>query len=460
MKDGGSLRFRLLLGAALWIGGALLVAGFILTDLFRRHVETQAIQGMEAQLEQLLASVDMPVGSRPVLTRPLATPGFRKPYSGLYWQVSTADGKALLRSRSLWDEFLSLPPDRLFDGQVHRHETKGPDGRRLVALERAVRFPQAADTVFRLAVARDEDAFVAPVMSFARTLAVSLAVLALGLMVAAGAQVRLGLRPMERLRNALAQMQDKGEGARLEGDYPSEVTPLVHDLNALVAHNEEVVQRARTQAGNLAHGIKTPLAVLANEADSLELRGEKKAAEVIHQQLSLAGRYVDYHLTRARTAGGGGSARLTPVLDSLKGITRVMERLFAERGIKITVDVDAQHLFRGERQDLEEMLGNLVENACKWAATQVEVHSRLAGQSLILVIDDDGPGIPPDNREAVFDRGRRFDESAPGSGLGLAIVRDIADLHGGSIGLSESPLGGLRAELHLPGRSGAARPVG
>jgi signal transduction histidine kinase len=279
------------------------------------------------------------------------------------------------------------------------------------------------------------------------------------LLVALGlTQVRRGLSPFQQLRSRLAGVRD-GSSRRIEGRYPSEVQPLVSDLNALLEHREEVVRRALAKAGDLAHGLKTPLAVLAQEGDRAEAAGQHELAASIGQQVERMRRQVDYHLAHARAAASGATpgARCS-VAASVEGLVRTLHRLHAERGVAIHVDVDPGHSVRGEREDLEEMLGNLLDNACKWAKSRVTVESARVGTEVVLTVDDDGAGIAPSMRDAVLQRGVRADETAPGSGLGLAIVRDLAELYGGSITLETAPAGGLRARLALPGGQTSSDP--
>ncbi|HEX7288936.1 MAG TPA: ATP-binding protein [Candidatus Angelobacter sp.] len=263
-------------------------------------------------------------------------------------------------------------------------------------------------------------------------------------------QFRAGLLPFGRLRRQLSGLRD-GSSRRIEGTYPMEVQPLVNDLNSLLEHRERIVQRALAKAGDLAHGLKTPLAVLAQEADRAESAGQHEMASMIGLQVERMRRQVDYHLAHARAAGSGDvpGARC-PVLPSVEGLTRTLLRIHAGRGLAIQVDVSPEHFIRGQREDLEEMLGNLLDNACKWAKSNVRIQSVQEDGVVVLTIDDDGPGLPPGLRDAVLQRGVRADQAAPGSGLGLAIVRDLAELYAGTIALEDSPLGGLRARLRLP----------
>jgi signal transduction histidine kinase len=272
---------------------------------------------------------------------------------------------------------------------------------------------------------------------------------AIACMVAGFVQVRRGLAPFQWLRGRLATVRD-GSADRLEGQYPAEVQPLVHDLNSMLEHNEQAVRRALAQAGDLAHGLKTPLAVLAHEAERLREAGHPDAAAAISQQVERMQRQLDYHLAHARAAASGATpgARCV-VLESASGLARTLSRLHADRGVVIDLDIARDHVVRGRREDVDEMLGNLLDNACKWARSRVRAESRVADGLVRIAVEDDGPGLDPSMRDAVLQRGVRADQAAPGTGLGLAIVRDLAELHGGAIALDASPLGGLRATLTL-----------
>ena len=263
-------------------------------------------------------------------------------------------------------------------------------------------------------------------------------------------QVRRGLSLFNDLRGRLNRVRD-GRQSRLDGEYPSEVQPLVTELNELLTDREQRVTRALTKAGDLAHGLKTPLTILNQHAERAKAEGQPELAAAIAQQVERMRRQVDYHLAQARaSASGGSSGARSHVLTSADALARTMMTLHAERGVSVDVDVSPDHVSRVRREDFEEMLGNLVDNACKWAATRVEIHSRKDNGAIEVIVDDDGPGLAPPLRARVLQRGVRADEAAPGSGLGLAIVADLVELYGGSIGLDSSPLGGLRATLRLP----------
>lgn len=261
---------------------------------------------------------------------------------------------------------------------------------------------------------------------------------------------RRGLTPFHNLRQRLASVR-AGDEARVQGAYPAEIHPLIEEMNGLLESREASIRRALATAGDLAHGLKTPLALLAQEAEHLRSEGHVESAETIAQQVEKMTRQVDYQLARARAASSGasGTAR-TLVADSAEGLIRALRKLHAGRTLSITVDLPPGLTARLQREDLDEILGNLLDNACTWAASTIRVSGVRSGQVLTILIDDDGPGLPPELRTAVLERGVRADEAAPGSGLGLAIVRDLAELYGGSIALEQSPQRGLRARLSLP----------
>jgi signal transduction histidine kinase len=378
----------------------------------------------------------------------LSDPRFNRPFGGLYWQIDRNVGPTLpaidgaLRSRSLWDQLLAVPADVQIDGDIHHHRIGGPKETALGAVERTVR-----DVSLRVIVAANESLMIEPVARFNGALWLALGVLGLGLAFAALLQVVVGLAPLRQLRLALGRVRDGGT-PQLEGSFPTELRPLVDEFNSVLTQNAEIVERARTHAGNLAHALKTPLSVLANAA-----RGQDdELAQLVLGQVETAQKQVDYHLARAQAAAAVRMPGVrTPVVPVLEGLVRVMARIYAERNLQFAIHSTPNDLtFRGEKQDLQEMLGNLLENACKWAATRVEIHAAVGGDRLDIRIGDDGPGIAADQREAVIRRGARADEQVPGTGLGLAIVDDLARLYGGRFTLAESSLGGLLARLNLP----------
>jgi len=263
-------------------------------------------------------------------------------------------------------------------------------------------------------------------------------------------QLRRALAGLTQLRARLAAVH-AGTNARVEGEYSPDVQPLVNDLNALLDHQHQAVTRAVAKAGDLAHGLKTPLAILFAEAERVREAGQPELSAAIAQQVAQMRRQIDYHLAHARAAASGATpGARTSLRDSVDALARALHRLHAGRQLTITVEVAADLAVRGQREDVDEMLGNLLDNACKWGRSRVVVSAAPSGASVVIDVEDDGPGLEAEKREAVLLRGVRADEAAPGSGLGLAIVRDLSDLYGGSIELGASPLGGVRARLSLP----------
>ncbi len=449
-----SLAFRLVVGAVLWITAALAVGGVVIAALFRDSVERNFDARLTVHVDSLIAVTTADVARRLVVSRTLPDPRFDIPYSGWYWQVSDHRGNPQIRSRSLWGETLPAPAPKE-TGVMQSLEVRGPDGEslrlRLIDVTLPDLPPQAPPVRF-LVAARLAD-LKAELRPFNLALAWSLGVLGLGLAVAVAVQVRVGLQPLRRIRVALNAIRE-GRSERMEGEWPREVQPLVSELDALLSHNADVLERARTHVGNLAHALKTPLAVLAAEAS----RKEGPRGDPVWRQVETMRRWIDHYLSRARTAATGAllGAR-TPVVQVVNDLRRTLLKIHAERAPAILVQSEADAntpAFRGERQDIEEMLGNLMDNACKWARGEVLVTVSSHGERLTVTIEDDGEGLPPSQRREALGRGKRLDESAPGSGLGLAIVADIAALYGGELSLLDSPLGGLRAELDLPAAAG------
>lgn len=448
----GSLRLRLLIGAAVWIAAALLIAGVILAHLFADHVHHRFAAELGHHLDQLAAGLDIDADGKPVIVRALSDPRFARPLSGLYWQVG-AEGQGALRSRSLWDESLALPDTADDDGRVAEFWIEGPNRRPLFVLARSLLLPDAPDPL-RIAVAEDLSDLTVAREAFNRTLALSLLALAAALIGAAVIQVTLGLRPLRRLRDELVEIR-AGRKRRFARPMPAEVQPLVDDLNALLDYAESVVERGRLQAGNLAHGLKTDLAILANEAERLASphlpTDAAPTARMIRERVAGIRRQLDHHMARARAAASRGlPAASVDVADGVEALLRVMRKVHADRALMLHSEVAPGLAFSGDRQDLDEMLGNLLDNACKWADREVCVTASGESGTLVVCVDDDGPGLTPSQRVAVLTPGVRLDEATPGSGLGLAVVHDLVHLYGGELDLTPSPRGGLRASLRLP----------
>jgi signal transduction histidine kinase len=447
----GSLRLRLLLGAMLWVLAALAVVAGILWQMFSAYAENEFYNELLNDQGQILAALTVDSSGLLAVSGPIHDQQFEIPYSGLYWQVDDGEAGFRIRSRSLWDFALKLPGQVADVGTQHRYRLNGPEHQSVLAVERIVQISGYVGPV-RVVVASDARALDTAVRRFGWSLITSFVVLGIALIGAGTLQVWVGLRPLKGLRARLGLVREGGV-RHLEGRFPSEIQPLVDDLNVLLDHQSEVVQRARMMVGNLAHGLKTPLAVIANEANRLDQAGAREAAALIQAQVTRMQRQVDYHMTRARAAAARAVPGVRcPLAPSVQSLLRVIERLHVGRALKVVTDISDSAVFRGERQDLEEMLGNLLDNAAKWAVRRVSVSCRISAPGWLEVfVDDDGPGLAPERRNEAFARGRRLDEAVPGSGLGLAIVRDLAEMYGGEARLDDSPLGGLRAVLRLPG---------
>jgi len=449
-----SLAARLIATAAIWTLLGLTVGVLVLSAAFRSAAQKSFDLTLTTDMDGLMAAAQFDPDNGIALQEKFLNGRFNLVYSGLYFQVEPeiAGQSASLTSRSLFGAHLA-PRIISHQGALSWGEAGGPDGQHLRIVQRRIEFPDTTTPIpddtraFRVTVAGDMAAVDEQTARFNGTLIWSFLLLGLGLAVAVLLQVRIGLLPLRRVATALARIRD-GSAQSLEGNFPAEIAPLAAELNSLIAHSAEVVARARTHVSNLAHFLKTPLAVLASEA---EASGASPLAEQVRRQVFTMRRQVDHYLTRARAAGNvsalGNRTAVAPVLADL---CRVLGRIHETRGIEIETDCPPNLFFRGERQDLEEMAGNLIDNACKWARRQVTVTSRRDGARLVLDIEDDGPGLTEDERGRVGTRGERLDESVPGSGLGLAIVRDISKLYGGFFSLQAAPGGGLKARLELP----------
>ncbi len=454
-----SLRWRLLAATFVATVAVAVLAGVWLSTLFRDEVARQFAAALRTQLDEVTARFELDAAGVPAVdAAALSDPRWHQPQSGLYWQVdeigAQGSSRGALRSRSLWDAQLDSPTDLLAGGQTHVHTLTGPDGAPLLALERTVQLGAGDATRWRLLVAADRRATAVAAAAFDRVLLLSLAVLVALLTAAAAAQTAVGLRPLQRLQRGLAELR-AGRTQHLGGRFPREVQPLVDDFNAVLDSNAEIIARARVQAGDLAHALKTPLAALAQGAEAAHA-GPERLAELpvlVAEQVALARRQVDWQLSRARAAAAravpGVRAEVAPIV---AGLLRVMEHVHAERGLRIETALAPGLAFAGEAQDLQEMLGNLLDNACKWARRTVQLSAAPVpdGTRLWLQVDDDGPGIDAAQRERALARGERLDQSAPGNGLGLAIVHDRVRLYGGTMMLDDAPRGGLRVVLELP----------
>lgn len=456
-----SLAFRLTASAAVVSLVLLVVAGLLLAALFQDAVERNFDARLQAALDGLLGSVEVGANNEVVLQGSIADSRFKLPLSGWYWQVTPLEGSAEkgLKSESLLEHRLEPEPSQLATrdaANIARFYMTDANGTRLRAI--ATEYTLfGGEGRHSLVVAGNFDELKAEIAAFHGALFIVLGVLGLGVLLSILLQVKYGLKPLNTLEGELSDIR-QGRRELLSERYPSEIGPVADELNLLIQSNAEIVDRARTQVGNLAHALKTPLSVLANEA---RLSNSELSAKVA-EQTGIMRDQVSLYLDRARRAARAqtlGSA--TNVRDTLEALARTLTRIHMDRGIAIAVDCQPGVKFRGERQDLEEMVGNLVDNASKWAKKQVSIKVQppvidpADGRSWLEIdVGDDGPGLPPDKLEEALKRGHRLDETKPGSGLGLSIVSETAAMYHGRINLGKSELGGLRAQLRLPAIQG------
>jgi signal transduction histidine kinase len=444
-----SLRLRLIAGGVVAILLALTAAGGGLVYLFERHVTRTIGDELNVYLKQLIAGIDIDADGQLVLTRPPVDPRFAEPLSGLYWQVGDDRGK-VLRSRSLWDMALPLPADEPASGELHQHVLAGPAAGRVLAAERMVRLTVGGGPVpVRVVVAADLSRVSAATAGFSRDLVIALGLLGLVLAIATAVQVGLGLHPLAALRNGIADIR-AGRARYLEPAAPVEVAPLVEEVNALLDAQEHEIERSRGRAADLAHGLKTPLAALAADARRLRERGEAEIARDIESVAEAMGRHVDRELARARARGTtrrmtGLSAEVAPLVRSLietlartPGAAHVRFEQHVPDGVSVAID----------RTDLAEVLGNLLDNAARHAASRVSISVDRQSSGATIAIEDDGTGIAPAAQASVLERGVRLDERANGAGLGLAIAQDVLESYGWRLELGASErLGGLKATV-------------
>ena len=435
-----SLSVRLVAAAVIWLCVMLAIGGGVLALAFRSTVEQEFTHRLDAILKAMIAATDIAPDGTVVVVRPLGDPRFDQIFSGWYWEVTEPGGRQI-RSRSLWDSIIA-PIDG--GSGLHTHRITGPNGEPLLVVERDLVFPGAKGPV-HLLVAGDLREVSDGVRSFDLLLVSALGLMGVGMAIAVIIQVRYGLRPLRAMAADLRAVRD-GARARLSGRYPREVAPLAEAMNGVLDKDAELIERARTHVGNLAHGLKTSLAVISAESE------RPTDGRVLAEQVRVMRRLIEHHLGRASAVAGAGRALgvAVPVREVAENIAGALGRTFAERKPAIAIDVPAGVVFRGHREDLEEMLGNLMENACKWAAGRVRVSAVDARDGLHLSIEDDGPGMSPEQASEAARRGTRLDESAAGWGLGLSIVSDLVQVNGGEMTFSRSKLGGLSVDIHLP----------
>lgn len=429
--------------AAAWIFILLLGGGLALDRVLTNAITRNFDDGQQYVLTSMVAAAEIDDFGEVRLNRPLGDQRFLEPNSGFYWQIS-GQGFSPFRSRSLWDRALLVSGGHS-DQNIHVYDSREFREEPIRIAERDIVLP-GSPTVWRFQVAQSREVLDAQIGTLRKTLTRSFALLALGLIALAALQTLYGLWPLRSLRRAIAEMR-AGRANRIEEhELPDEVAPLVEELNGLLAHNETQAEEARRHAGNLAHALKTPLTVIMNAATA---RSADLSDTVIREATTMR-RQVDHHLARARAVGRRGHAHSrAEVWPSLGSVERAVGRLYPQ--VRFDMDGAKDLSVHVERQDLDEMLGNLIENAAKYGGGSVFVTVGKDGTMADIAVEDDGPGISPEDRDKLFNRGVRLDSSKPGTGLGLAIVRDVAEIYGGSITLDESEdMGGVLARLRLP----------
>lgn len=452
-----SLVVRLVRGAVLWALPLLLVTALTLTWLYRNTTYRSFDDPLVSAVTSLIASAEVADGTLSLSREPL-DPRYQRALSGRYWMIGFLQDDGMIEpiasSRSFYEESLILPKADVIQlqsqqGEEVRSSARGPDNDetlRLVA--RQVVLPNMQAPVVILAAADSRQARRS-IFRFALTASGLMLLISLGLITAVVTQVRSGLKPLFELRDKVADVRE-GRAAQVDGKYPAEIQPLATELNSLITHNRDIVERARTHVGNLAHALKTPLAVLQNESQSRETQ----LSEVVGRQTDVMKKQVDHHLRRARAAARGQAIGVSAsVNETLEGLARTLSVIYRDKNIDFDIDLAPDLVFRGAKRDLEEMAGNLMDNACKWTKSSILVQTKpLSDGQFLISVSDDGPGMSEDQYKEAIKRGARLDEATPGSGLGLAIVDDLARAYNGALTLGKSDWGGLESVLKLPSR--------
>ncbi|WP_147393310.1 ATP-binding protein [Oceaniradius stylonematis] len=447
----GSLRNRVIALSTVWTVLAVALLGWLLVTQYRLNAERGFADLQQAQLFSLIAAFRIADDGTLTGTPNLGDRSFREAASGWYWQVAVVGSDAPARqSVSLGGQFLTGPSlaEVPYDEQFTRtFETEGPAGNRLRVLEAEVQIGPAGEIAF-FQLAGNQSEFDAAIAALGQNIALLLTLFGAGLVAINGAIIVFGMRPLNRVREALRAIH-AGEEHALAGRYPDEIQPMVDEMNMLIDNNRRVVERARTQVGNLAHSLKTPVSVLKNEAD----RGEPVDPRLVADQADAMKAQVEHYLHRARIAAQtGGTAFRTDIAETLGRLVKVMRKLNPDKSIALELPA-APPAFAGEKEDFEEICGNLLENACKWADERIRVgltNTPGDDRSFTISVDDDGPGIAAGQRTQALRRGQRLDETKPGTGLGLSIVVETVEAYKGHVSLGESEMGGLRVTLILP----------
>ena len=447
---GKSLRLRLAVAAALSIVMALVIAGFGLAAIFERHVIRRVEAELETHLRQLAAEIAIAPDGTLLVQRQPSDPRFESPLSGFYWQAELEGGQAALRSRSLWDHALELPARKAAPGIVESHVVPGPGATTLMAATRTIAYPRDNDrSLVRLAVAIDRADIVQARRDFVDDVSVSLLLLSVVLIIASWMQIAIGLQPLEAMRQNVNRVRS-GHDARLGVEEPTEVMPLVAEVNSLLDAQDKAIEQARQRAADLAHGLKTPLQVLTMDAERLRAKGEGEMASEIEELAAGMRRHVGRELSRARLHPSGKAVpHRTGLADAVERLVRVLARGPRGPHLRFEVDIADDAMVAMSPSDLIELVGNILDNAVKWAESLVQVRARL-GTEVQLSIEDDGQGVSPDLLDKLGRRGVRLDQSVEGTGLGLAIACDIVDAYGARITFGNRTPKGFSVTIAFP----------
>ena len=449
MKLINSLALRLFLSASVWILLTLLSGGLLLSDIFRESAEKSFEDKLNLFMETLIGSSKIDSSDSITVVNPLGDPRFFQPYSGWYWQIN--DGaKTLERSRSMWDQVFTIDK-RLIGGRAQFKNAIAKDGKsnnliaskKIIIIQREISFP-GFDGPLTFMISGDTQESEQNILQFNNILISSLLLLGLGLLVSVYLQVKYGLLPLKKIKNSLFKIRN-GDATKLEENYPIEVSPLAKEINILLDHNEKIVERAKTHVGNLAHALKTPLAVISNHINAA------KEDNIISPQIELIKKNVSRYLNKARSSSSTKVLKTKVKVHLVASkIIKVFKKIYPSLEINL-INMDKSILFPGSSDDLDEILGNLLENACKWTNGIVELKIiKYSSSELKFTISDDGPGLPMQKRSEVFARGFRLDEQTPGTGLGLNIVKDTVEIYSGKVWLSDSIFNGLEVNVILP----------
>lgn len=435
-----SLKSRLLLAAAFWLSAMILAAGVGIPKLVSDYLVQDTKDQLSLSMDEITANIEIDSEGKLIMPSRLSDPRFNQPYSGIYWTIKTKGDE--LRSRSLWDKKLTFEEDSLSINT----KVKGANDEELIYVQKNIYLPEIKQPI-TITIGLDEDPLEKTLHQLTGQLWVILGLLFSGVLFLIGIQVSWSLRPLAKMQSELVMLR-KGEQQALSQHYPQEIAPLVSDLNALLFHYQELLERARHHAGNLSHSLKTPLSVLKNELSYLT-EEEKARLSIPIDQLQ---EHIDYHLGRARMAGAMNILSVaTSPSERIDAISMAFDKVYAEREILLINELDTESKITVDKTDLDEMLGNLLENSYKWAHSMIRVHASIpVNNQISIIIEDDGCGIPKEKFEHVLKRGFRLDESTPGTGLGLHIVNEMAHSYRGSLALDKSPMGGLKATLTFP----------